>query len=340
MGVDLKGIAKPRTLKLEDLRGKRLAFDAYNALYQFLSIIRSENGELLRDRKGRVTSHLSGLFYRTANLLLFDITPIYVFNGQPPELKREEVERRMELRREAELKYVKALERKDYAGARKFAQAASYLTSEMVEGAKKLLELLGVPWIQAPSEGEATAAYLSKRGIVDGVASQDFDSLLFGGKALYRNITLSGRRKLPGRNVYIEIFPEEILLEPLLQELGLRLEQLIDVGILIGTDFNPGGFRGYGPVKALKAIKTYGRLENISSIGNELTKIDLKGIREFFLQPPVAEVDTIKMGAIEKEAVIKFLCDERDFSLTRVSNVLNKLIEVRSRRKVSLERWF
>ena len=255
MGVNLRSIAEPKQIELEKLRGKKIAIDAFNALYQFLSIIRGMTGELLRDNKGRVTSHLSGLFYRNMNLLETGIKMVYVFDGVPPKLKSFEIARRREVKERAGQMYREALERRDYFAAKKFASATSYLDNQMVDESKKLLDLMGIPWIQAPSEGEATAAQLNIKEIVDYTASQDYDSLLFGAPRLVRNVTISGKRKLPNRNVRVDVIPETVSLEDVLSLNGVTREQLIDIGILLGTDFNPEGFQGIGPATALKLIK-------------------------------------------------------------------------------------
>jgi flap endonuclease-1 len=154
--------------------------------------------ELLRDNKRRVTSHLSGLFYRNMNLLETGLKLIYVFDGTPPKLKSLEISRRREVKVLAGQMYKDALEKKDYEAAKKFASATAYLDNQMVEESKKLLDLMGIPWIQAPSEGEATAAHLTFTGKADFAGSQDYDSLLFGAVKLVRNLTISGKRKLPG----------------------------------------------------------------------------------------------------------------------------------------------
>ncbi|MCS7115976.1 MAG: flap endonuclease-1 [Nitrososphaerota archaeon] len=340
MGVDIRDIVKATRVTLEQLSGMAIAIDAYNALYQFLAIIRGEVGEHLRDHEGRVTSHLSGLFYRNINFLMIGIKPVYILDGQPPTLKFMEIERRKAVKQQAVIKYLEALSRKDYEAAKKYAQATSIIKDYMVEDTKRILDLMGIPWIEAPSEGEATAAYLTQVGLASATASQDFDSLLFGATQLIRNLTISGRRKLPGKKEYVDIEPEKIELDRLIRELGITREQLVDIGILVGTDYNPDGFKGIGPVKALKLIKHYGRLENIPEIQDALSKIDYEAIRQIFLKPSVVKPSKLEWRSIDTDGLIHFLCDERDFSKTRVMNALEKLKEAQRKRSESLERWF
>ncbi|MEM4691191.1 MAG: flap structure-specific endonuclease, partial [Desulfurococcaceae archaeon] len=230
MGVNLKDLIPDKCrVVIDDLRvlkGKIVAIDAYNALYQFLAAIRQPDGTPLMDSKGRVTSHLSGLFYRTINIVEEGVKPVYVFDGKPPEMKAEELRRRSQVKEEASKKYEEAVSSGDLEAARKYAMISSKLTDTMVYSAKKLLDAMGIPYVEALSEGEAQAAYLVINGDAWATASQDYDSLLFGSPRLLRNLTISGKRKLPGREEYIEVKPEIIELDNLLKELGIKRDQL------------------------------------------------------------------------------------------------------------------
>lgn len=339
MGVDLGPLTKSRIrIRLEELHGRSLAIDAYNALYQFLAVIRGEHGEPLMDSKGHVTSHLSGLYYRTINFLEKGIKPVYVFDGKPPEMKAQEIASRVEQRETAQRRYEEALKRGDLEAARKYATLSTRLKDYMMEDARGLLDAMGIPWIQAPSEGEAEAAYLASKGYVWASVSQDYDSLLFGSPRLVRNLTISGRRKLPGRNVYVEVSPEIILLDSVLTELGLTREQLVDLAILLGTDFNPGGAQGIGHVRAYNYIKRYGRLEEISEV--RLGGFDYESIRMIFLRPAVVDPGGLRWRSPNEEAIVRFLCDEHDFSEGRVRNALRRLKTSSMASTESLDRWF
>jgi len=331
LGVNIRALVPKeviRTVSLEDLSGKVIAFDAYNALYQFLATIRGPDGRPLMDSRGRVTSHLSGLFYRTVNLLELGIKPVFVFDGKPPALKEAEIKRRMEIREEALLKYEQALREGRLEEARKYAQQAAKLKDEMVEDAKRLLTLMGVPWIQAPSEGEAQAAHLVKRGDADLCASQDYDSLLFGAPSLVRNVTISGRRKLPGKDIYVEISPEIIRLDELLAKLGITREQLIDIAILVGTDYNPKGVKGIGPKRAYELIKKHGSLEKaLRFVKGAEFPVDPAEIKRIFLEPEVTDDYELKWSEPDVDGVIDFLCGERDFSEARVKKALDRVLE-------------
>ena len=343
LGVNLRGLVPIQNIKLEDLSGKTVAIDAYNTLYQFLSIIRQPDGTPLKDVTGKVTSHLSGLFYRTSNLVEMGIKPIYVFDGKPPEFKRAELERRHQVKMRAAIHYEKALEKGDFPKARIFAQATTTMKDYMKDDSRRLLDLMGLPWVQAPSEGEAQASHMTRRGDADYCGSQDYDSLLFGAPKLLRNVTILGRRKLPSKNVYIDVIPELVELDKVLNETGLNQEQLIDVGILIGTDFNPHGIKGLGPKTALKLIKEHGTLENaLPHIKNAKFPHPPAEIREIFLHPDVTDNYLLSWKEPDTEGVVKFLVREKDFSEDRVRKALERSQQGASKEKgkTTLEKWF
>jgi flap endonuclease-1 len=326
LGVDLADVIPEQTITLETLSGKTLAVDAYNALYQFLAIIRQPDGTPLKDRRGRVTSHLSGLLYRTANLAEKGIRLAFVFDGKPPEKKTLEIIRRRRVKEEAKAHYEAAIKEGRLEEARTYAQATSSLKEAMVHDAKNLLDALGVAWIQAPSEGEAQAAFIAARGEVWAVASQDHDSLLFGAPRMVKNLAITGRRKLPGRDAYVEVEPRLIDLAKALAELSLTREQLIDVGILIGTDFNPDGVKGIGPKTAVKLIHEYGNLEKLKAKESSITGlVDVGSLREIFLKPDVTTNYSLKWSAPNIEKVVQFLCREHDFSEDRVRKAFSKM---------------
>jgi flap endonuclease-1 len=343
LGVNLRGIVPRTAVKLEDLSGKTVAIDAYNTLYQFLAIIRQPDGTPLKDSTGKVTSHLSGLLYRTSNLVEVGIKPIYVFDGAPPELKRAEIKRRAQVKEEATVAYKKAVAKGDMAKARVYAQATSRLKDYMEDDSKRLLDLMGLPWVDAPSEGEAQAAHMTRRGDADYCASQDYDSLLFGAPMLLRNVTVSGRRKLPSKNVYIDVVPELFVLDKILKECEITYPQLIDVGILIGTDFNPDGIKGLGPKTALKLIKEHGTLENaVAHIKNAEFPHPPDEIREIFLHPKVRDDYKLEWKTPNVEGIVNFLVREKDFSEDRVKKAMEKMQQgaTKQKGKTTLEKWF
>lgn len=324
MGTAIGDLLERQEISLDFLAGRRVGVDTFNILYQFLSSIRGMDGSPLMDSKGRVTSHLTGLFYRTINLLELEVKPVFVFDGKPHGLKKETREERNRIRTAAEKKFEKAKKEGDFKEAKKFAQQATRLTGEMIEQAKKLVELMGLPIVQAPSEGEAQASQMVAEGDLYGCVSQDYDSLLFGAKKLLRNITVSGKRKVPGKDYYFDVKPEMIELEKTLKELKIDRQKLIWIGILVGTDFNEK-FPKIGPKTALKLVQEHNSFEEIIKETKFEPEFDFKEVEKIFLEPHFSKNYSIKFGQPDRKKILSFLCDEFDFSVERVESALNKL---------------
>ncbi|MBE6518602.1 MAG: flap endonuclease-1 [Thermoplasmata archaeon] len=342
MGVNLSPIVTAKEIELEELRGKTVAVDAFNTIFQFLSIIRQPDGKPLMDSQGRVTSHLTGILYRTANLIEAGIEPSFVFDGKPNELKAGTIEERIARREKAKQEYEQALAEGDMKKAFSKAQQTARMTPEILETSKKLITLMGLPIVQAPSDGEAQAAYMCSKGDVYAAASQDFDSILFGAPLLVRNMTITGRRKVPGKQIYRDVKTELIDSKQMLESLGVTREQLVDVCMMIGTDFNTG-VQGIGPKKGLKLIQKHGSLEKVM----EETDIDIpeyEEVREIFLNGPRSDDYSVKVGDIDREGILD-LMNEYEFSEDRVVNVINKIetarkAEANRKKQRSLDAWF
>lgn len=330
MGVDIGSLFRKEKISFNDLHDRVVVIDAYNVLHQFLASIRQRDGTPLKDSKGRVTSHLSGLFHRTANIVEARIRPVYVFDGVPHPLKAKTLKRRKERKEKAEKEWKEALEKGDIEKAKTKAQQTSRVTDEIVKQSKELLNTLGIPYVQAPSEGEAQASYMVKKGDAYAVGSQDFDCLLIGSPVLVRNLTSSSRRKLPGKKAYAKVFPKQIRLEPNLKSLGISHKQLVDMAILIGTDFNDG-VKGMGPKRSLKLIKKTGNIENaVATIGGENapTFDEIREVRKIFLEPKVTDDYSLSWSAPDNEKLIGMLCDEYQFTSERVEPVLEKFSNI------------
>jgi flap endonuclease-1 len=343
MGLAITEILTPKEISIEDLRNKTLAVDTYNLLYQFLSSIRQADGSLLMDSKGRITSHLTGLFNRITRLMGYNMKFIFCFDGEVPELKHKERERRKEVKIEAQKKFEEAAKEENLEDMKKFAARTSRLTSEMIEDAKELIKALGQCIVEAPSEGEAQASFIVKKGDADYVLSQDADCFMFCAPKLVKNLTISGKRKKPGAYAYDEVLPEVIHLKDVLEELGINQEQLIILGILVGTDYNIGGIKGIGPKKALTLIKKHGN--DYEAIFNEVKwseNFDFSWYKVFDLikNMKVAENYKLKWEPVDKEKVIDILVNQHDFSKERVENSLAKLEQSTNKRQKGLGDFF
>jgi flap endonuclease-1 len=323
VGVLLTPIVVKQAVSLEALRGKILAVDAPGELYQFLALIRLRDGTPLRDSKGRITSHLAGLFYRTTRLIAeHGLKPAFVFDGAPPERKAAEIERRRATKRRYDEEHADALAAGDLPRAYSKATMTSRLTRDMVADARALLRLMGLPTVQAPSEAEAQAAHIARRGAAWAAASKDYDTLLFGAPRLARFLTISGREFLPSQNTFRPIVPELIDLDRMLEALRITREQLIDLGMLVGTDFNDG-IKGIGPKKALKLVQEHGRIEEMPAQIRQAVG-DVDEVRRIYLEPNVTDDYDITFGEPDFAGVIEFMCTEREFSRDRISAALER----------------
>ena len=335
-------------LSFDELKDKVIAIDAYNTIYQFLSIIRQPDGTPLTDSKGRITSHLSGLLYRTTNLLNYGAIPVFVFDGIPPTLKSKTIAARISRREKAMEEWKSAQEKGMLEEARTHAMASTRITKEVVSSAKELLGYMGMPFIQAPGEGEAQAAYLVENGLAYASASQDYDSFLFGAELVIRNVTITGKRKLPGKNVFINVKPEKIFLKDLLSNFGISRKQLVWAGMMIGTDFNDG-IKGVGPKTALKITKESHNLEDIQNALRSKYNTcieDAEEVERIFLQPDVKKISgnefhqLITDVSLDKERLIGFMCKEHGFSEERVEKMAELLSTAKKeKRQKDINSW-
>ena len=333
MGVALRDILNDYKAPVGwDSLGGIAALDAHNALYQFLSIIRQPDGTPLMDREGRVTSHLSGILFRTVNFIEKGIKPVYVFDGAPPAFKQETIALRRSQRKEAGERWQEALERGDTEEAYKQARASSRIDDFVIASSRTLLGLMGIPCVGAPSEGEAQAAHMVISGDARYMVSQDYDTLLFGAPLLIRNLTVSGRRKIHGRTVTLN--PEKIILDEVTRGLKITREDLVKVAILVGTDFNPG-VRGIGAKTALKIVQ---KQEFESVVTEKMPETDYQSIMDFFLHPPVRSDYSLKWDPADQDGILRMLCGTHDFSEERVKKALEGLGVTTSQK--TLDAWF
>ena len=325
MGVHLTPIVVKETISLDRLAGRTLAVDASIELYQFLSIMRLPDGSLLSDGQGHVTSHLNGILFRSTRLISqHQARLLYVFDGKPPQLKWREIEKRRAAKEKAEKEYAEAVARGDRAAAWSKVVMTTRLTREMKEDAQRLLGLLGIPWVQAPSEAEAQCAWFAKQGKAWAVSSKDYDSLLFGAPRLARFVGVQGREFLPSKRTSRIVPPELIDLAAMLRALGLTHRQLIEAAILIGTDFNEG-VKGVGPKTAVKLLREHKSLGNLPAKFRDALPSNADAVRSYFLEPEVDASPDVHAGRLDPEGVVTFLCRERGFAEDRVRAAVDRL---------------
>ena len=334
MGVKITDLVKDvkKVITFENLLSKTIAIDAFNTLYQFLAIIRGVDGTPLKDFEGNVTSHLSGIFYRTLRIIEKDIKPIYVFDGPPNPMKIAEIQRRKIIRQDARKKASEALDLGRIEDAAKFAQGSSKLNSTMIEESKELISAMGIPVIQAAQDGEAQAAYLVQNGDAWAVASQDYDSFLFGAPRIVRNLSHNRQRKVKSTTITIDL--EWFSLNQMLEYNHISREQLVDIGILSGVDFFPG-VSGVGTKTAFNLIKKYDNLDNMleqnivvrkKPISENIDLDTIKQVRDIFLDPAInKDFQKPKWKRPDTDKIREILCDRHNFSVERVDNALIRL---------------
>ncbi len=345
MGLNIREIVSRKEIGFSDLKGKIVCVDAFNTLYQFLSTIRQADGTPLQDEEGRITSHLSGILYRNVALLVEGAKLVYVFDGEPPKLKGKIHKKRGEARDIAKERYEEAKKKEDLEVMKRYSSQLVRLDDEIIAESKELLEALGVCVIQAPSEGEAQAAYLSKQNGVYATISQDYDSLIFGAPVLIRNLTVSRKKKT--YSGYIEVLPEKIILADFLDELGINQDQLICLAILVGTDYNPKGIPMIGQKKALKIVKEFvtpdeifeSMKEKMDALEDE-DQFNWRAIFSLFCAPRVDDLE-IKFPELNFEKIKEILVERHGFAEERIDRQIEKLEGLlKAKNQKSLERWF
>lgn len=329
MGLAIKDLLEYDEITYDDLKGKILCIDSFNLLYQFITTIRAQDGTPLMDSHGKVTSHLIGLFSRLSNFSQRGLKMAFVFDGKVPDLKFKEIERRKAIKKEAEAQYDEAKDKEDVEGMRKYAGRTSRLTKDMVEEAITLIDAFGMPVIRAPSEGEAQAAYMAKKGDAYAAVSQDFDSLMQGAPRLVRNLSISGRRKQAGKLSFQTVKPEIFYLKKTLDRLGIDQHQLIALAMLVGTDYNNGGIKGIGPKKALDLVKRY-REGSFTKLFQEVKwderfEVPWTEVYNLIKNIPTTDDYSLKWTAHDDGRIRELLVEQHDFSSDRVAATLEKL---------------
>ncbi len=339
LGVLLTPILRREQTSFKALYGKSFAVDASIELHQFLALIRKPDGSLFTDPKGRVTSHLIGLLTRTSRLVTdYKLRPVFVFDGRANPLKRATIEARRKVRQKAQTEYVQAIVAKDYSRAWSKIVMTGRVTGEVLADSKRLLSLMGIPWLEALEDGEAQASFMAARGEVWAVGSKDYDCLLFGAPILARYLTLTGREYLPSKKTSRPLIPELVRLDDNLKGLGISREQLVDLALLVGTDFNEG-VMGIGPKKGLALVRKYGAAEKFPEEIRSGLPNDLDSVRNVFLHPRVLENYSLKREPPDPHGIIEFLCEERAFARGRVQKIADRLVESQAESDSQLGKW-
>ncbi len=335
----LTPILRRERTSLKALKGRSFAIDASIEIHRFLALIRKPDGTLFTDQSGRVTSHLIGLLTWTSRLMTeYSMSPTFVFDGVPNALKRKTLEARRFARRKAETEYSDAVSTGDYSKAWSKAVMTGRVTRDVLDDAKRLLTLMGVPWLDALEDAEAQASYMAARGDVWAVGSKDYDSLLYGAPILARYLSIAGQEFLPAQRRMRRLVPELVKLSENLRELSISREQLVDLAVLVGTDFNEG-VRGVGPKRALSLIRKYQSLERIPEEIRGQLSAEIETVRNIFLRPRVLRSYSIERSQPHPDGLIEYLVGERAFSKDRVSRIVERLVYSHEHRETGLAKW-
>ncbi|XP_027587602.1 flap endonuclease 1 [Pipra filicauda] len=332
--MGIHGLAKliadvaPGAIRENDIKsyfGRKVAIDASMSIYQFLIAVR-QGTDVLHNDDGDTTSHLMGMFYRTIRMVENGIKPVYVFDGKPPQLKSGELAKRTERRAEAEKHLQEAQEAGEEENVEKYSKRLVKVTPQHTQECKKLLELMGIPYVEAPGEAEASCAALVKAGKVYAAATEDMDCLTFGSPVLMRHLTASETKKLP---------IQEFHLNRVLQDMQLTWEQFVDLCILLGCDYC-ASIRGIGPKRAVELIREHKSIERI------VRQLDTKKYplpenwphreaQKLFLEPEVVDPDAVelKWSEPDEERLVQFMCGEKQFSEERIRNGVRRLSKSR-----------
>ena len=337
MGLQISELVPKKQISFRELENKKIAVDASQMLYQFLSSIRQQDGTPLMDKNGNITSHLQGIITRVTNLMQQNIKLVFVFDGKSPLLKIKEQEEREYRKQIAQEKLEKAKEEGDEISMLKYSKQTVRVKKEMIDETKELIQALGLPVIQAPSEAEAQCAFINERNDVDFVASSDFDSLLYGAPKIVRNLTLSTRKRLPS-GVYVSVNPELIELKNVLDNLGINQDQLIVLAILVGTDFNYGVPK-VGQKTALKLVKQYKNFEELFE--NVKANFNWKQVYATFKNMPLIKNYKLNWKTPDIEKIKEILVEKHDFNEERVNKNLERIINVKKNKNdENLNKWF
>eukprot|EP01023_Acetabularia_acetabulum_P056687 TRINITY_DN6582_c0_g1_i2.p1 TRINITY_DN6582_c0_g1~~TRINITY_DN6582_c0_g1_i2.p1 ORF type:complete len:381 (+),score=70.22 TRINITY_DN6582_c0_g1_i2:131-1273(+) len=329
-----------RETKFETYFGRKIAVDASMHIYQFLIVVGRTGDQTLTSETGEVTAHLQGMFTRTARMLESGMLPVFVFDGKPPALKKEELDRRLGRRDEAETALQQAIEKGDQGEIERYSKRTVKVTKEMNDDCKQLLRLMGIPVVESPGEAEAQCAELAKADLVYGVATEDMDCLTFGAPKLIRNLMSPASQNKPAC---------EFSFKEMIEQLELTKDQFIDLCILCGCDYC-GSIKGIGPVRALQLIQKHKSIEGIlANLDRSKYPVPepfkFKEAREQFQSPDVANAadfkDQLKWTSPKEDQLIQFLVNEKSFNEDRVRRTIEKIKSTSGKAKQQrLENFF
>ncbi len=293
-----------------DFNKKFIAIDASIILYQVVIAIRNSGADMINSQ-GEITSHILGLFNKTINLLKMNIIPIYVFDGKPPEFKSKVLNNRRDIKQKA---YEKLSEDITEDEKIKYFKRTVSISKKQINECIELLELMGIPYIEAPEEADSQCAELVKSGIADGVLTEDMDIMTFGATKIYRNLTSYKKDNMM------------ICMDDVLKSLNLNYEQFIELCILFGCDYN----EKIRDLKPEEIFSYYSQYKNIPETLNLMKSNNVKLpdmtdyllIKNYFMNPPVIKIDKMELKKCNITALELVLVNKYGLIKYKIQNKL------------------
>jgi len=243
------------SVSISSFRDKKVAVDTSIFLYRSLANVRY-NGDYLRNKDGKAVSHIIGIFNKTIQYLSVGVQPIYIFDGKPPEEKRECIQERKKRVQECKNKMETDISEEE---KKTLEKGTVRVTKEHIDDIKHLFDLMGVTYIHNPiGEAEAYAAELCRIGYVDAVVTEDMDTLVYGCPKVLRNCI---DRSIKRKDV-VTCFSYDKIIE----SLGMTHDKFVDVCILSGCDYCPT-IPKIGVMRAYQYIEQYESIEGIVASG-------------------------------------------------------------------------
>ena len=308
----------PELIKEKDTgqyKGQKIAIDISILMYQVVIAIRNSGSDLTND-KGEITSHILGLFNKTLSFLEKGIIPVFVFDGQPPQLKQKILDARKQIRKKA---LEKLSDAQNDADKIKYLKRSVWISKDQMDQCRELLNLMGIPYVNAPEEADSQLSYLCKSNLVYAVLTEDMDILTFGSPRIIRNLSSSKKT------------PIEIELNQVLSQLSITYEQFIELCILFGCDYCPN----LSDVKHDKMFQTYIKYKNIEKTLEDLKnedyiipeKFDYQEAKKYFMNSTHIDItsDDLKLKKPDTAKLIELLVTKYGLIRHKVVNKLAKL---------------
>ena len=268
-----------KEINISELKNKIIAIDISILLYQVVISTRSKCGADHLSPSGEISTHILGLFNKTINLIKKRIIPVYVFDGKPPDIKKRTLDMRKDIRAKAIEKLKNTTDEKERI---KYLKRSVSISKKQLDECRRLLDIMGIPYIDAPQEADSQCSYLAKNGMVDGVLTEDMDIFTFGSPVIYKNLYSA---KKP---------PKIIKLNEILVKTGLNFNEFIEWCCLLGSDY----FKGIIDLKYFDILDLYKKNKDFDAIINYCTNNNIRccGVNDYqlvsnyFNKPEIKEV--------------------------------------------------